>query len=77
MRAVGASGRSRWGIRTRTLVRALGIGGASLCLVGVGADPLPAMDRAGGRLSGTQGQILVVKVTEADRSAKVSGTFLN
>jgi murein DD-endopeptidase MepM/ murein hydrolase activator NlpD len=76
MRAVGAKGRSRWRIRTRTLVGALGIGGASLCLIGVSAGPLPAMDRAGGRLSGTQGQILVVRVVEADRAAKVSGTFL-
>jgi len=76
MRAIGAVDRSRWRIHAQTLRRALVIGGASLCLIGVSAGPLPARDGVGGRLSGTQGQILVVKVMEAERSAKVSGRFL-
>lgn len=76
MRAIVAIDKSRWKIHAQALMRALAVGGASLCLIGVSAGSLPARDAVGGRLSGAQGQILVVKVMEADPSAAVSGTFL-
>lgn len=76
MRTVSATGRSRWSIRSRAVVRALGVGLASLCLVGASAGLSSALDGAGERLSGTQGQILVVKIVEIDRMAEVSGMFL-
>lgn len=76
MRTVSAAGISRWNVRFRGGVRALAVGGASLCLVGVSAGLAPASDETGERLSGTQGRILVVKIVEPDRTAEVRGTFL-
>ena len=76
MRTVSATGRSRWSIRSQAFVCALGIGLASLCLVGASAGLSSDLDGAGERLSGAQGQILVVKIAETDRTAEVSGTFL-
>ena len=76
MRTVSAAATGRWSIRSQAVVRAMGIGVASLCLIGVSAGLLSASEWAGERLSGTQGQILVVKIRETDRTAEVSGTFL-
>ena len=76
MSTISVTGTSRWRIRFRAVVRVWGVGGVCLCLVGGSAGLSPALDRAGEQLSGTQGQILVVKVVEADLRADVSGTFL-
>ena len=76
MRTVSERVTRRWKIRSRAFVRAMAVGLASLCLVGVSAGLSPASDGTGEGLSGTQGQILVVKIRETDRTAEVSGTFL-
>lgn len=76
MSTIRVTGTSRWRIRFRAVVRVWGVGGVCLCLVGGSAGLSAASDRAGEQLSGTQGQILVVKVVEADLRADVSGTFL-
>lgn len=76
MRAVNATSTRRRSLRSRTVVRVLGVGWASLCLIGASAGLLPAMKGTGERLSGAQGQIVVVRIVEADLSAEVSGSFL-
>lgn len=76
MSIVGETETSQWRIRTRTLARALGAGGVSLYLVGASAGLFAASGEVAERLSGTQGQIVVVKIVEADLSAEVSGSFL-
>ena len=76
MRTGSAAATGRWSIRSRAFVRAMAVGLASLCLVGVSAGLSPASGGTGEGLSGTQGQILVVKIRETDRTGEVSGTFL-
>ena len=75
MPTISVTDTSRWRSRFRTVMRVLGAGCASLCLIGVSAGLLPAREGAGERLSGTQGQVLVVKIVEADRTAEVGGRF--
>lgn len=76
MRALNATRGNRGSHRLSAVVRALGLGGASLCLVGVSTGFFPACSEARERLSGTQGQIVIVKIMEPDQTTEVRGTFL-